>query len=363
MNLERGTPMHAHRTSWGGGGQDGERPMHSKTTRDPKRGTRVGEARRPGPHPEGHMNLRLRRVPGDGQCLFHAFAAAGGQPECEIRARLRAAASAGAVGRYFHEAGIPAGERSSAIQEHLNALDGNTRGDEIHMHVFAAEYAVTLWVRQDPQGDYMEVGNGTTAVHIRWMGSAWDSPDAHFDALERTEGPGPSRESESSPTTPSDLERPRGDHDDEERTNRVEPSADGAQHLGSDAQTDSTDIAHTEPDIYSESGEGPSKPHRWRLDRDTWPGKVGHPLRTLSVCVCGVGGGGEAIHWAATQDVDILLIQEHRLLTAQAATWKARLRGWGWGSVWGAAARATKRRNQRRCRHRSQGNAAGRTQR
>jgi len=48
------------------------------------------------------------------------------------------------------------------------------------------------------------------------------------------------------------------------------------------------------------------------------------------------------MRWGATQEVDILLIQEHRLLTAQAATCKARLRGWGWGSVWSPARRTDK---------------------
>ena len=48
-----------------------------------------------------------------------------------------------------------------------------------------------------------------------------------------------------------------------------------------------------------------------------WPGKVGPKLRVLTI---NVGGAREAIHWAATQEVDVILIQEHRLLQPQAAT-------------------------------------------
>jgi len=180
----------------------------------------------------------------------------------------------------------------------------------------------------------MQVGSGPKAVYIRWRGSAWDAPDAHFDALIRNPepepGPGPS---EPAPAT-THVQRTRGGPKDEGAAQKhAEPEAGDREH--NDERMVEQNPAHSDiSEEEDEQEEGPE--NKWRPDRRTWPGKVGPKLRILTV---NVGGAREAIHWSAMQEVDILLIQEHRLLGPQAATWKARLRGWGWGSVWSPAVR------------------------
>ena len=256
-------------------------------THSPSRGCRVGEAAHPGPAPPGNGSYRTQHVPGDGQCLFHALAVASGEPEGGIRARLEGAIRSGAVGRYFHEAGIPAEERNQAVEEYIAALHERVRGNEMHMQLFAHEYAVTLWVRQDPEGDFMKVGSGPKAVYIRWRGSAWDAPDAHFDALLRNPepepGPGPSEQTPAATHAQRTRGGPKGGGVAQKH---AEPE------VGDNEQNDESmeERSPAQLDTSEEKDEHEGGPEsKWRPDRSTWPGKIGPKLRILTVNVGGPG--------------------------------------------------------------------------
>ena len=106
----------------------------------------------------------------------------------------------------------------------------------------------------------MQVGNGATAVHIRWMGSAWDAPDAHFDALEENGEPGPSENPPSSPAASDDPQRPRAEPGNDVSENRFGARMEATQQTDWDAQDNAIDDTSTERDSRSEPGTERAEP-------------------------------------------------------------------------------------------------------